>query len=140
MDSEIIWFGTMATLCCIFSLFSDDENFNYAVSATWFLSLFWAANTFLWMLDSIKYYVLTDSIFAAVMFAMFMVSRLRWLVILAIMYCGNVILDVAYLHSDISYYHFAYTSNVLFIAELIMACNSGLLQSALFVRRSLAGK
>jgi hypothetical protein len=151
MEWETYTFGLMVTAACMLSLFSNDKNFNAAVAATWFLSLFWAGNTFLWMLDSVKYFVLTDSLFAGLTFAMFYVMRLRWLLILAIMYTGNFALDVLHLRGDLVYYDFACYSNWLFVAELVIACHQGIIEIvisicklikflALWAYRSVMGK
>ena len=73
-----------------------------------------------------QFYVFTDAAFVGLASILFIGMRLRWLLILASLYATNVMLDVLLIQHYIEYVTFAWSSNILFVAELILASHVGM--------------
>lgn len=126
METEIIIYGTFCSICSVLAIFSDYKNLTYALLSTFCLAFFWAGSIFLWSINSLEYSVLADTVFLLLSLVLFWMGGLRWLLILAMLYSGNVILDILYLNKVLSYEVYAWSSNGLFVAELITGCHSGI--------------
>lgn len=112
-------------MCSVVSMLSDERNFLYSLICVLTISVFWTCNISLWTFDSIKYYVLTDTAFTVGMFTLYRISGLRWVGILSLLYSMNVVLDILQFTNTIAYEPFAFWSNRVFEAQLLLSSHRG---------------
>jgi hypothetical protein len=119
---QIALFAGATSIAFVVALFADDRDWRLSVTSTGAMLVFWAVNTATWMIGRFGVASLvSDTLFTALAFLLFLGSGRVWLLVLAALYAADVVIDAALASGRIGYRAMAALEDGIFLIQLAAA-------------------